>query len=132
MIGVDTNILVRLAVKDDERQYDIAARFFQTQISAENPAYITLIAVAEFAWTLRRAYKFSDEHVIQILERLQNADNVEFERQETVANAASRCRSERIDFSDCLIAAIHQEDGCSHIVTFDRDFAASGQAILLS
>lgn len=131
MIGVDTNILVRLAVRDDERQYNIAARFFQTEISAENPAYIALIVVVEFAWTLRRGYKFSDEHVIQILERLQNAYNVELERQETVANATSRCRSEGIDFSDCLIAAIHQEDSCSHTVTFDRDFAASGQAVLL-
>lgn len=69
--------------------------------------------------------------MIEALERLQNAFNVELERQEIVASAASRCLSEKVDFSDCLIAAIHHQDGCSHSVTFDQAFAQSGQAKLL-
>jgi predicted nucleic-acid-binding protein len=131
MIGVDANVLIRLAMRDDPKQFDIAARFFGTQITAENPAYICLIAIVEFAWTLRRVYKLNDSQVIEALERLQNAYNVELERQEIVASAASKCVSEQIDFADCLIAAIHQEDGCSHTMTFDQTFAQSGQAMLL-
>jgi len=118
-------------MRDDPRQFDIASHFFKTQILAENPAYICLIVVAEFAWTLRRAYKLTDSQVIEALERLQNAYNVAFERQEIVASAVSRCLAEKVDFSDCLIAAIHREDGCSRTVTFDRAFAQSRQAELL-
>jgi predicted nucleic-acid-binding protein len=131
MVGVDANVLIRLAVRDDPQQYDIATRFFQTQITAENPAYICLVVIVEFVWTLRRVYKLTDTQVIDALERLQNAYNVELERQEAVASAASRCLAEKMDFSDCLIAAIHREDGCSHTVTFDQTFAQSGKALLL-
>ena len=44
MIGVDTNVLVRFLVHDDEEQFDRADRFF-TERTVADPAFIALVVV---------------------------------------------------------------------------------------
>ena len=53
MIAVDTNVLLRFVVRDDVVQFKRASRFFD-QRTAEDPAFISLIVLAEFVWALRR------------------------------------------------------------------------------
>ena len=53
MIAVDTNILLRYVVRDDPEQLEKAANFFRER-TTEDPAYVSLIVVAEMIWVLRR------------------------------------------------------------------------------
>jgi len=57
MIGVDTNILVRIFAADDGRQAASAIRL----IDDSAPVQVFVNVVAEFAWTMRRAYKWEDD-----------------------------------------------------------------------
>ena len=50
MIGIDTNVLLRLLVRDDEAQVRAAERFFATHCSPENPGFVSLIVIVETAW----------------------------------------------------------------------------------
>ena len=59
MIGVDTNILVRIFAADDGRQAASAIRLIDD--SAPGQVFVNVVVLAEFAWTMRRAYKWEDD-----------------------------------------------------------------------
>lgn len=47
MIGLDTNVLVRYFVQDDEVQSALASKLIAESVSVSNPGYITLISLVE-------------------------------------------------------------------------------------
>jgi predicted nucleic-acid-binding protein len=52
MPAVDTNVLVRLIVRDDPRQVRAAEAFVQ------EGAWVSLLALAETTWVLASAYRY--------------------------------------------------------------------------
>ena len=75
-ITVDTNILVRALVRDDERQADAAAALLK---EAELIA-VSLVCLCELVWVLRRVYHFGQDDITAALEALLNAGNVAVDR----------------------------------------------------
>ncbi|NJR13735.1 MAG: type II toxin-antitoxin system VapC family toxin [Phyllobacteriaceae bacterium] len=55
MIGIDTNVLLRLLVIDDPVQNALARTFFESR-TIEDPAYVSAITLAEPSWSLRRRW----------------------------------------------------------------------------
>jgi predicted nucleic-acid-binding protein len=131
MIGLDTNLLLRFTLKDDPAQFELSAKLFKSVLTAKNPGYVSIIVLVEFIWTLRKTFKLSRNNIFDVVAGLLASRNIVFERSSTVAAALELCGQENIEFPDALIAATHREDGCTHTVTFDKAFAASGQAVLL-
>jgi len=131
MIGLDTNVLLRLTLRDDEQQFQRAAAFVQSQLSRESPGYINPIVLVEFAWTLRHTFKTPKDVLVAIISKLSEAENLVTAREEIVALALETCRREGTDFPDALIAAVNLADGCRMTVTFDVAFARSGEAALI-
>ncbi len=66
MIGLDTNVLIRYIVQDDEYQARIATDFIENECSKENPAFINEVTMCEIVWVLKRAYRY-DKSIILIL-----------------------------------------------------------------
>ena len=57
LIGLDTNVLLRLLVKDDIRQMETAARAVAQRCTAESPGYVNQIVLCEVVWVLQAALK---------------------------------------------------------------------------
>ncbi len=57
MIGIDTNVLLRLGDDDEPDQRDRARALVRSQ--GANGCFVNAIVLAEFAWTLTRSYKLS-------------------------------------------------------------------------
>lgn len=131
MIGLDSNILLRLVLRDNEDQCRRVLLFLEHEIRSDRKAYVTVIALVEFAWTLRRLYKYSLAETVAAIEMIMDISNLVFERQHIIPDVLDLCRTQRLDFSDALIAAIHRADGCAFTATFDGDFAESGEAVLV-
>ena len=131
MIGLDTNILLRVATRDDEKAYEICKRFVEAELTDEVPGYVCIVVLAEFAWSLRRRYRYPGNAVLDAVSKLQNATNIVLERDELVSVAIGLCRDRGLDFADALITEMHQQDGCAFTAAFDRKFAASGFARLV-
>jgi predicted nucleic-acid-binding protein len=131
MIGLDSNVLVRLATRDDEGQYDRARRFLAGAISQEVPAYVNLIVLVEFVWTLRRLYKHTNAELLSAILRLLSAANVVMEKRDLVSSAVAHCQKSECDFVDILISLINKRDGCDSTFTFDERIAQSGLAQLV-
>ena len=52
MIGLDTNVLVRIFADDDTRQ--AAARARLVERSGPERIFVNVVVLAEFAWTMRQ------------------------------------------------------------------------------
>ena len=119
MIGVDTNVLLRLYVDDNPEQHRAAVAFFQTRTNT-SPAFIRLIVFAEFVWSLRRTYGYSNKDVMILATHLLNVGDVQLEYRGVIADAIEAVQSRGVGFVDALIALANRADGCSATVTFDK------------
>ncbi|MGZ8330371.1 MAG: PIN domain-containing protein, partial [Rhodoplanes sp.] len=120
MIGLDTNILVRLVVADDPAQTARAQRFVETRCTPEAPGFINCIVLAELVWVLARAYDYSRAEIAAAVENLLAGDDRVIEHDDEVRDALEIYRSGRGDFVDALILYINRARGCEATATFDR------------
>jgi len=126
MIGIDTNVLVRYIVQDDERQAAIATNAVEA-CSVETPGWISAIVLCETVWVLSRAYGYDKSTIQAVLQRVFLASELVVEQQEQGWLALRAFASGNADFSDYLIAHINQASGCEYTVTFDTK--ASGHRL---
>ena len=119
MIGLDTNVLVRIAVHDDPQQVRHAQKLMRS-LSAEDPGWISTPCLLEFVWVLTRRYRVAREDVARFVEDLLSTDSIVIEHWENVANALALFRRGKADFGDCLIVTSARAAGCRKTVTFDE------------
>lgn len=117
MAAVDTNVLVRLLVDDDEDQVRHARAFLRS----EGPAWVSLIVVAEVSWVLVSAYAFDRRGLATAIESLLSLSVIELEEPAVVASALDAFRSSAADFGDCLILACARRANRLPLATFDTD-----------
>lgn len=122
MIGVDANVLVRLVVGDDVGQSARAEAFFRER-SPDDPAAVSLVALVEFAWVLRRSYGRSPTDVARAIRGLLAADSIVIQSEQAVIRALRDAEESRADFADSVIAHLGLGAGCDYTVTFDRKAA---------
>jgi predicted nucleic-acid-binding protein len=119
MIGLDTNVLLRLFIDDDLQQYDRARRFFDAT-SATETCVVNAVVLAEFAWTLVRGFRKKRDEVAHLIAELLSADDVEIQHRSAAERALAAYRSGNADFPDYFLAEINLELGCASTATFDQ------------
>lgn len=113
-IAVDTNVLVRAAVRDDAEQ---SASAMSIMRRAELVA-ITVLSLCEFVWVLRSVYRFGSDEMARAIRILLAADNVETDRQAVDAGLAMLDAGG--DFADGVIAYEGRWLGAETFVSFDK------------
>ena len=122
LIGVDTNVLVRLVVTDDRSQHDASVAFFGERTRA-SPAHVSVAVIIEMFWVLSRIYKLPVETVLDMIDALTGRPDLIIENEDCVTLALRAVKSLNAGFVDLLIAGINQKMGCDRTVTFDRKAA---------
>jgi predicted nucleic-acid-binding protein len=117
-ITVDTNVLIRAVVRDDEKQAAAADKILK---SAEIIA-VTLPCLCEFVWVLRRLYEFDREDVAAAIRALADTANVTLNRPAVEAGLA--VLNAGGDFADGLIAYEGSWLGAETFVSFDKKAVA--------
>lgn len=131
MIAVDTNVLVRLFVPDDEVQCRKSADFFAER-TTEDPAFVNLVVLFEFAWVLAKVYGYKREQVLDAVGYLLETGNMDLQCRAAVADAAQLAARAKVDFEDALIGMVNRESGCAATITFDQSAATIPGMELLS
>ncbi|HLX28715.1 MAG TPA: type II toxin-antitoxin system VapC family toxin [Casimicrobiaceae bacterium] len=119
MIGLDTNVLVRYLVRDDDAQFAIARRLIEQQDADTEWAFVSLMVLLETEWVLRSRYRLGKDVVVDAITRLLHSADVKFEDEDTVEEALFQWNEARADFADCLIGARNRRLGCRATATFD-------------
>jgi len=117
-VAVDTNILVRAVVRDDEQQADAAAALL---LSAETIA-VSVSCLCEFVWVLRRVYGFGQGEIDAAIDALLAAANVAANRPAVEAGLAMLKAGG--DFADGVIAYEGRWLGGETFISFDKKAVA--------
>ena len=120
MIGVDTNVLVRYLTQDDPVQAAQATTLIEHRLNDDEPGFISVVAMAETVWVLRRFYRFGSEQIVGAIERMLGAATLVVENEREVFTAMIALKEGRGEFGDALIGALSARAGCSRVLTFDR------------
>jgi len=115
MNGLDTNVLIRYLVADDEAQAAKAKRYIES-----GPNYVNCIVLSEVVWVLESAYGFDKEAMITVLERLLSTHEVEVEDSDVALAALNDYRRSTAGFTDCLIGHRNVAHGCNETGSFDK------------
>ena len=110
MIAVDTNVLLRYLLHDDEAQATRAEAVFET----EETILVTDVVLAETVWTLAgRRYRLTETKLVATLEQLFSDPYIRFEDNRAVWRALQAFRSaapageagsaRSVGFADALI-----------------------------
>jgi predicted nucleic-acid-binding protein len=121
MIGLDTNVLVRFLVRDDEEQFERARKLIRRQAEEGQPVRVSLLVLLETEWVLRSRYKFNKGEILNVFADLLSAVDMSFEDEPSIEEALFVWKDSSAQFADCLIGARHRALGCTATATFDLD-----------
>ena len=118
MHAVDTNLLVRLVVRDNADQVSAAEAF------VEKGAWVSHLVLAETLWVLDAVYNRSSAQIANAVDRMLNHKELTLQDAEVVALALDHFRARpSLGFSDCLVLEIARKAGHLPLGTFDRNLA---------
>ena len=132
MICIDTNVLLRYLLRDDEVQADRA----DSVVNGDETVLITDVVLVEAVWTLAGSkYRLGKSDIVATIESLFGEPNVRFENDQVVWRALRAFRNaapvrvgkrnREADFADALIVykALHTasaaNDTLRAVYTFD-------------
>ena len=123
MIAVDTNVLLRLTLMDDEAQLAQAAALIESAFAGRQDVLINPIVLAEYVWTLARTYRASRLEQSRAVRQYIDRPPYRLFDDALVTDALSAFENSKADFADCLIGAMNQAVPAP--VTYSFDKAAS-------
>jgi predicted nucleic-acid-binding protein len=125
MIGLDTNVLLRLGDDDEPIQRDRARALVRSQ--GANGCFVNAIVLAEFAWTLTRSYKLARGDVAARIAVIVESPEFVVASLDEASRAVQRFREGSADFADYFLAEINTSAGCAMTATFNSDALKSGE-----
>ncbi|MBC7624160.1 MAG: type II toxin-antitoxin system VapC family toxin [Aeromicrobium sp.] len=121
MRAVDTNLLVRLLVRDNAAQVKAAEAF------VANGAWVSNIVLVETIWVLDAVYKRTPRQLAKAIALLLNHASLTLEHVDVVARALDAFQARpSLGFSDCIVLEIARKAGHLPLGTFDKGLAKSG------
>ena len=132
MASLDTNVLVRYLVQEDEQQFLRARKLIRAAVRAGETLYIPITVMLELEWVLRSNFKLSKVQVTNTLSALLSSHELSFEFETAVEIALTLYVKGTADFADCMHVALAHMAGESPLWTFDRAAAKVDGAKLLA
>ncbi|MGH8247418.1 MAG: PIN domain-containing protein [Gammaproteobacteria bacterium] len=118
MRAIDTNVLVRLAARDDPGQVAGAEAF------VSNGAWVSHLVLAEAVWVLISVYDLRPRQIATAVEMFLNHRDLTVENPDAVRAALENYRKRpAIGFSDCLVLELARRAGHLPLGTFDRQLS---------
>ena len=119
MLGIDTNVLVRFLVRDDERQFGKAQKLIARERARGEPVFVSHLVLLEAEWVLRSRYAIAKSDILRVFSGLLDSMELRIEDESSVEQALFLWKDSGADFADCLIACRHVALGCRATASFD-------------
>ena len=123
MIGLDTNVVLRLLLNDDLKQRQRAVKAIQQAKGLAVRVTITLAVVLEMEWVLRSIAKMTKPQVLSVFDLLLESYDIEIDNEKALEQALHIYANAAADFAECLFLAQYQRMGCQTMLTFDTKAA---------
>lgn len=120
MIALDSNVVIRLLVRDDAGQAKLAEDLLQATAERGETCLITHPVLCEIEWVLESSYNARRSEILGALQRLLKNPLFDFEDRNAVSRAIDAYAEGKGDFSDHLIGAVAQAVGAHATYTLDK------------
>ena len=120
MIALDTNVLVRLVLRDDEAQAQRARELVETRAHSDASLFVSDVVLAEFAWVLRSRYALPGKAIARALRAMLDNATLAWQSRAAAVEALRLFEQGSVDFPDCLVVALAQSHHCEAVATFDQ------------
>jgi predicted nucleic-acid-binding protein len=120
VIALDTNVLVRFLVQDDEAQSRAAAAAIARAGRADERLFVPDVVLCEVVWVLAASYDAPKAEIVGALRRLLYARQLTFRASDVLVRALDAYESGRGDFADYVIGQDARAAGCDSVLTFDK------------
>ncbi|HEX9391141.1 MAG TPA: PIN domain-containing protein [Usitatibacteraceae bacterium] len=118
MRAVDTNLLVRLLVRDDAARAAAAEKFIASG------AWVSHLVLAETLWVLDAVYLRKPIQIAKAIELLLSHRQLTLQDADVVELALEKFRARpSLGFSDCLVLEIARKAGHLPLGSFDKGLA---------
>jgi predicted nucleic-acid-binding protein len=118
VIGIDTNILLRLVLRDDPAQTARAEALLSNVRATGEKVFLADAVLLEFVWVLE-GKGFDRAQLTAVLEVVVGDPSFTFVAPADIRAVLHRYASYRVDFADCLIAERAASAGCTATYSFD-------------
>jgi predicted nucleic-acid-binding protein len=132
MAALDTNILIRYLVQDDDQQLAAAKKLIRSALAAGETLFVPITVTLELEWVLRSNFKFTKEQITLTLSSLLSAAELSFESESAAEIALALYKKSNADYSDCVHIALAHIAGEGPLWTFDRAASKIDGAKLLT
>ena len=102
---IDTNIFLRVFVKEDETTFNNCLNFLQLISSKKIKAYTSTVVLIEVNFVLSSFYKFPKEKVIEALQSIMSLSGLKIIDDFNLINALELYAKYQVKFIDCLFAS---------------------------
>jgi predicted nucleic-acid-binding protein len=126
MKALDTNILIRFLVGDDELQAKTVYEIFKKAESDNTVLFVPLLVILEVIWVLESVYDIARDEILDCINDLLLMPVLKCECHSAVKQFIDSARSNKYDLSDLLIAHSAKANGCHTVITFDKKASKSG------
>ena len=75
-IGLDTNVVIRFMVNDDDKQAAIVEKELQQILKSGGKVFISNLVILETIWVLSSTYKATQENILDGLFEFSQASNL--------------------------------------------------------
>lgn len=120
MPALDTNVLVRWLVQDDEAQAEQVEALLRSSIANRRPLFVPCTVILELEWVLRSRYGYAKAAVVQGLDSLLEAKELEIQFEAAIERALYLYRQGSADFADCVHVGLSAASERLPFVTFDE------------
>jgi len=124
MAALDTNVLVRYVVQDDDAQFAAVKRLIRRCVNQGQVLFVPVTVTLELEWVLRSSFGFGKDEVIGALSGLFSAAELTFESERALEVALQLYRVGSANFADCLHISLATQAGEVPLWTFDKRAAA--------
>jgi predicted nucleic-acid-binding protein len=123
MMALDTNVLIRFLLKDDEQQAQRVYQLFKQTEAKQDVLFVPLLVVMETIWVLQSAYGIADAAILTTLGELLLMPVLRFEKPSVIQGLIASGRNSNFDLADLLIAYSATSANCDGVYTFDKKAA---------
>lgn len=120
---IDTNILIRLIVKDDDIKRKAIEKLLQRAAQKKITLYVLPVAIMEIVWVLEKIYKLDRKIIREFIEAVLNTPEIKCDMDDVFRMAIQLYEEKNIKFADAVMGCWGLEKDISTVYTYDeKDF----------
>lgn len=117
---LDTNIILRFFLRDNESQYQDVCRLFTKIEEGRFKPYISSIVLLELNYVVRNVYKLPIDESLDYIEAVKKMRGMTVIEKTDADHAINFYRKYKIKLGDCFIASQLPKEAM--LITYDGDF----------